>query len=230
MAVIIHNTSKTATYGDIYEYYRYKHTEDQTTGHYEPILDENGLLQERENYALAYVNAAGADDVPERWEIACVRTNVAFGKNRGYNDRKNHEYIISHPEEDRPNMTMEDLLEEGKAFVRENLQGFDALIAVHRNTDNDHIHITINSVRAVNRAEQPWMFRNDDGNVPLWETKAGFKHQDSAEFRRHYHDWLMEYTRSHGWPSSGQSCPMWTSGCALRWLLPWRSCAITKPF
>lgn len=116
MAIITHKTSKTATYGDVYDYYRYKHTEDQTTGHYEPILDEYGLLQERENYALAYVNAAGAEDVPEHWAKACVRTNMAFGKNQGYNDRKNHEYIISHPEEDRPNMTMEDLVEEAYIY------------------------------------------------------------------------------------------------------------------
>ena len=199
MAIITHMTSKNAHYSDAYYYYRYKQKRDEETGEYDPLLDEYGLLQERENCAITYLTPTGQESDPELWALSCVRTNMAFGKNQGYNDRKNHEYIISHPEEDRPNMTMEDLLEEGKAFVRENLQGYDALIAVHRDTDNDHIHITINSVRAIQRNAQPWMLHDEEGNPLPCEYIAGGKHQDSPEFRRHYNDWLMEYTRSHGW-------------------------------
>ena len=198
MAIIKHRTSKNARYTDVLEYYSYKHQEDSRTGHYEPILDEYGLLQERENYAVAYISAQGTEDDPQLWALACVRTNQAFHKNQSRKDRKSHEYIISHPEEDRPRMTMEDLLNEGKAFVRENLQGYDALIAVHRDTDNDHIHISINSVRACSRGEQPWMMKNEAGLTLPCEINAGGKHQNSPEFRNHCNDWLLTYTRQHG--------------------------------
>ena len=199
MAIITHNTSKTATYADVFNYYRFKHKEDTDTGRYEPIYDEFGFQQERDNYAMTYVDPYGKEAAPELWEGACRRTNFIFGKNKGYNERKNHEYIISHPEEDRPNMTMEDLLEEGRAFVRENLQGYDAIIAVHRDTDNDHIHITINSVRVLEREEQTWMLHDEDGHILPCEIMAGGKHQDSPGFRHQYNDWLLNYTRSHGW-------------------------------
>lgn len=199
MAIITHSTSKNADYSDVYNYYKFKHKEDPDTGRYEPIYDELGFLQERDNYAMTYIDPLGNETPPEQWEGACRRTNLVFGKNKKFNERKNHEYIISHPEEDRPNMTMEDLLEEGRAFARENLLGYDAIIAVHRDTDNDHIHITINSVRALEREEQPWMLRDEDGNVLPCEIMAGGKHQDSPGFRYHYNDWLLDYTRSHGW-------------------------------
>lgn len=57
MAIIKHHTSKNARYSDVLEYYSYKHQEDSRTGHYEPILDEYGLLKERDNYATAYITA-----------------------------------------------------------------------------------------------------------------------------------------------------------------------------
>lgn len=198
MAIVKHSSSKNAHYSDVLEYYAYKHTEDPRTGHYAPILDEYGFTQERENYAVVYITSQGTEEAPELWAAACIRTNNAFGKNGSYEDVKNHEYVISHPAEDRPKMTMEDLLEEGKAFVRDNLHGYDALIAVHRDTDNDHVHITINSVRTLQREEEAWMVKNSDGSTKLCEMRAGGKHQDSAAFRRHCNDWLLEYTRAHG--------------------------------
>lgn len=95
-------------------------------------------------------------------------------------------------------MSMDDLMAEGKAFVRDNLAGYDALIAVHRDTDNDHIHIVINSVRAMQREQQPWMMRDKHGEILSCEMEAGGKHQDSPQFKAHRNDWLMEYTRQHG--------------------------------
>lgn len=198
MAIITHNTSKNANYSDVLTYYSFIHKEDPQTGHYEPVLDEYGLLQERTCFAVACLDPYGRDSDPEQWAAACLRTNLAFRKNLTPNARKSHEYIISHPAEDRPKMSMEDLLNEGKAFVRENLRGYDALIAVHRDTDNDHIHISINSVRAVEREAQPWMMVQEDGSPLLCETKAGGKHQDSPGFRAHYNDWLLEYCKEHG--------------------------------
>ncbi len=198
MAILKHISSKNANYDDVLVYYTYQHEEDLGTGHYEPILDEYGLLQERENYAITYVTAQGNEASPERWAADCNRVNLIHGKNENYGEVKNHTYIISHPVEDRQRMTMEDLLAEGKAFAQTNLKGYGALIAVHRDTDNDHIHITINSVRELAREEQPWMQKNEDGRVKHCEIAAGGKHQDNGEFLRFAKDWLLEYTRQQG--------------------------------
>ena len=90
------------------------------------------------------------------------------------------------------------MLEEGKAFVRENLPGYEALIAVHMDTDNPHVHVAINSVRSVAREERPWMIHDEGGQVLRCEVSAGGKHQDNPTFRHHCQDWLLAYTRSHG--------------------------------
>ena len=199
MALVTHRTSKNSRYADVLEYYSFRHEESEQTGHYEPILDENGLMIERTNYAVAYITAQGAEAEPELWSAACMRTNLLFGKNQNTQDRKTHEYIISHPAEDREHMTMGDLMEEGKAFVLQNLPGYDALICVHRDTDNDHIHISISSVRAIARTEEAeWMMRDKIGEVLPCEMMAGGKHQDSPGLRMHMNDWLLEYTRQHG--------------------------------
>lgn len=193
MAIVKHKTSKNARYADVLDYYTYKHEESQQTGHYEPILDENGLMIERDDYAVAYITAQGEEADPELWAAACMRTNLLFRKNLEEGDRKNHEYIIAHPAED--NMTVEQLLEEGRAFARENLAGYDCLIGAHDN----HVHITINSVRALQRErEEDWMMRDEAGEILPCELEAGGKHQDSPGLRLHLNDWLLEYTRQHG--------------------------------
>ena len=198
MAILKHKTSKNMSYGDVLDYYEYKHEESDITRLYAPILDENGLMQERENFAVCYLDGAGREHDPEDWARACTETNLRYHKNNTKGERKNHEYIISHPESDTDKLSKEALLEEGKAFVRENLKGYDALIGVHMDTDNCHLHITINSVRALEREEQPWMMRNEDGKVYPCELRAGGKHQNNPEFRRHCQQWLMEYSRDHG--------------------------------
>ena len=193
MAIVKHKTSKNARYADVLDYYTYKHEESQQTGHYEPILDDNGLMIERDDYAVAYITAQGEEADPELWAAACMRTNLLFRKNLEEGDRKNHEYIIAHPAED--NMTVEQLLEEGRAFARANLPGYDCLIGAHDN----HVHITINSVRALQRDhEEDWMMRDKTGQILPCELEAGGKHQDSPGLRLHMNDWLLEYTRQHG--------------------------------
>lgn len=199
MAIIKHLSSKNARYSDVLDYYTKKHKEDEKTGHYEPILDENGMMQERENYAIGCLDPYGHEADPNQWASACLQTNYLWQRNQGYNERKTHHYIISHLAEDRPKMTTEDLMEEGKAFARKYLQGYDVLLAVHRDTDNDHIHITVNSVRAVEREEQEWMEKGVHGNVLRKETAAGMKHQDSPTLKRDYLDWILNYTKERGW-------------------------------
>ena len=194
MAIVKHKTSKNARYADVLDYYTFKHEESEATGHYEPILDENGLMIEREDYSVAYITAKGEDADPELWAAACMRTNLLFRKNQDAGDRKNHEYIIAHPAEDE--MTVAQLLEEGRAFVRDNLAGYDCLIGAHDN----HVHITINSVRALPRdREEDWMMRDKNGAILPCELEAGGKHQDSPGLRMHMNDWLLDYTRQHGY-------------------------------
>ena len=198
MAIVKHRSSKNARYEDVLEYYTCKHREDSHTGHYEPILDEYGLMQPRDNCAILYLTANGTEAAPEWWVSACRRTNLRYGKNNKHSDRKSHEYILSHPAADRDKLSMGDLLEEGRAFTKAFLQGYDCLIAVHRDTDNDHIHISINSVRAKARTEQAWMMRDTDGLVLPCEIEAGGKHQDSTELRKAMNDWLRDYTHTCG--------------------------------
>ena len=199
MAIVKHSSSKNARYEDVLEYYTCRHREDSRTGYYVPILDKYGLMQPRSDCAALYLTADGTAAAPERWASACRRTNLCYSKNNKPSDRKSHEYILSHPAADRDKLSMDDLVEEGRAFSKAFLQGYDCLIAVHRDTDNDHIHISINSVRAKARAEQAWMMRDSEGNVLPCEIKAGGKHQDSAELRKAMNIWLRDYTHAHGW-------------------------------
>ena len=198
MAILKHSSSKNMSYGDAFDYLKYKHREDPKTGFYEPILDEYGLMQERENYALCYLDGHGSEKDPYLWAGSCMETNIIYGKNNTKGERKQHMYVISHPEADTPLLTKEALLEEGKAFVRENLQGYDALIAVHMDTDNCHIHIAVNSLRSVDREERDWMMKDSYGNTRPSEMKAGYKHEDGVEFRKHCQRWLLDYTAKHG--------------------------------
>ena len=73
MAILKHTSSKNASYGDALEYLKYKHHEDSKTGLYEPILDEYGLLQERENYAICSLNGK------RRW-IYFIFSRKSIGK------------------------------------------------------------------------------------------------------------------------------------------------------
>ena len=199
MAILKHKSSKNASYSNIQEYLTYKHRENPETGQYDPILDEFGLLQERENYALAYIDGHGQRGDPDDWADACWKTNLCWHKNHQAEDVKQHQYIIAHPESDNALMNIQDLLEEGIAFARENLPGYDAFVAAHMDKNHPHVHIVINSVRSVERQEEPWMIHDEDGDVWRCEVSAGGKHQDSYDFRRHCQEWLVDYTRTHGW-------------------------------
>ena len=198
MAILKHMTSKNMSYFDALNYLQYKHKEDPVTGFYKPVLDEYGLYQERDNYALCCLDGYGVEQNPQDWPAACLRTNLTYGKNCKKEERKQHMYVISHPASDCPLLTKEILLEEGKAFVRDNLKGYDALIAVHMDTDHYHVHISLNSLRSAARQEEIWMMKDDQGNTLPCEMKAGCKHQDNPQHRRHCQQWLLEYTRSHG--------------------------------
>lgn len=76
MAIVKHNSSKNARYEDVLEYYTCRHREDSRTGHYEPILDEYGLMPPRSNCAALYLTADGTEAAQERWASACCRARI----------------------------------------------------------------------------------------------------------------------------------------------------------
>lgn len=196
--LIKHQPHKNADYAAILAYYTEKHTEDPSTGHYEPILDAHGIRQPRENCRTFYINAQGEDDDPEHFVRDCILTNLKYRRNQDWQDVKNHEYILSHPAEDRPLLTDAMLEQEARAWAKKYGKGYQVLISIHRDTDNDHIHITVNSVRDGERAPEPWMQKGKDGKVLPCETKAGGKHQQSIPLRYDMNDWALAYTKEHG--------------------------------
>ena len=197
MAIIKHSSSKNSDYNAVLDYYQFKHNENQELGVYQPVMSEEGLMQYRENYAIKYIDATGVEKHPELWATNCLKVNYLYGKNKEESDIKNHHYIISFTEADRLKLTKEKMLEIGTRFVEENLKGYDCLIAVHRDTDNDHIHITLNSVRRIEREQQTWM-QTKKGKILDSEYAAGGKHQDGPKFRAHCNDWLLNVCKEYG--------------------------------
>ena len=55
-----------------------------------PTLDEQGRLIPREDYRLSTLNCGREDFV-----VACMRSNLRYGKNQRREDVKSHHYIIS---------------------------------------------------------------------------------------------------------------------------------------
>ena len=55
-----------------------------------PTLDESGRLVPRDDYRIATLNCGGED-----FAVACMRSNLRYGKNQKREDVKSHHYIIS---------------------------------------------------------------------------------------------------------------------------------------
>ena len=55
-----------------------------------PTLDADGRLVPREDYRISTLNC-GEDD----FAVACMRSNLRYGKNQKREDVKSHHYIIS---------------------------------------------------------------------------------------------------------------------------------------
>ena len=86
LATFKHLSSKNADYGAAEKYLLFEHDEFTNV----PVLDENGRLIPRENCRFATLNC-GDDD----FAIACMKSNLQYGKNRSRCDVKSHHYIIS---------------------------------------------------------------------------------------------------------------------------------------
>ena len=85
MATFKHISSKNADYGAAEQYLTFEHDEFTMR----PTLDETGRLVPREDYRLATLNCGGED-----FAVACMRSNLRYGKNQKREDVKSHHYII----------------------------------------------------------------------------------------------------------------------------------------
>ena len=147
-----------------------------------PVLDENGRLVPREDYRIAALNCVGED-----FAVACMRSNLRYGKNQRREDVKSHHYIISFDPRDGPDngLTSDRAQELGEAFCKDHFPGHQALVCTHPDghsgSGNIHVHIVINSLRIEEVPFLPYMDRPAD-------TKAGCKHRCT--------DAAMEYLKA----------------------------------
>ena len=178
MAILKHISSKNADYGAAEKYLTFAHDEFTM----KPVLDENGRLVPRGDYRIAALNCGGED-----FAVACMRSNLRYGKNQRREDVKSHHYIISFDPRDGPDnaLTADRAQELGEAFCKDHFPGHQALVCTHPDghsgSGNIHVHIVINSLRIEDVPLLPYMDRPAD-------TKAGCKHRCT--------DVAMEYLKA----------------------------------
>ena len=188
LATLKHIASKNADYGAAEEYLTFEHDEFTM----KPTLDANGHRIPRENYRIAALNCGGED-----FAIACMRTNLRYGKNQKREDVKSHHYIISFDPRDGPEngLTMDKAQALGEAFCAEHFPGHQALVCTHadghNHSGNIHVHIVINSVRIADVPLLPYMNRPAD-------TKAGMKHRCTDAAMEYFKSEVMELCHREG--------------------------------
>lgn len=167
MAILKHISSKNANYGDAEKYLTFEHDEFTM----KPTLDADGRLIPRVDYRISSLNCDEED-----FAVACMRSNLRYGKNQKREDVKSHHYIISFDPRDGPDngLTVDRAQELGEKFCREHFPGHQALVCTHpdghNHTENIHVHIVINSLRIAEVPLLPHMDRPAD-------RKAGCKHR-----------------------------------------------------
>ena len=182
MATFKHISSKNANYGDAEKYLTFEHDEFTM----KPTLDEQGRLVPREDYRISTMNCGEED-----FAIACMRSNLRYGKNQKKEDVKSHHYIISFDPRDGPDngLTVDRAQELGERFCKEQFPGHQALVCTHpdghNHSGNIHVHIVINSLRIEAVPLLPYMDRPAD-------TKAGCKHRCTDAAMEHFRAEVME--------------------------------------
>ena len=178
MATFKHISSKNADYGAAEQYLTFEHDEFSM----KPTLDGNGRLVLREDYRISSLNCGDED-----FAIACMRSNLKYGKNQKREDVKSHHYIISFDPRDAADngLTVDKAQELGEWYCKEHFPGHQALVCTHpdghNHSGNIHVHIVINSLRIEEVPLLPYMDRPAD-------TKAGCKHRCT--------DAAMEYLKA----------------------------------
>ena len=182
MATFKHISSKNANYGDAEKYLTFAHDEFTM----KPTLDADGRLVPREDYRISTLNCGEED-----FAVACMRSNLRYGKNQKKEDVKSHHYIISFDPRDGPDngLTVDKAQELGERFCREQFPGHQAIVCTHpdghNHSGNIHVHIVINSLRIEEVPLLPYMDRPAD-------TKAGCKHRCTDAAMEHFRAEVME--------------------------------------
>ena len=186
MATFKHISSKNADYGAAEAYLTFEHDEFTM----KPTLDENGRLVPREGYRLATLNCGEED-----FAVACLRSNLRYGKNQKREDVKSHHYIISFDPRDGTDngLTVDKAQSLGEEFCNEHFPGHQAIVCTHpdghNHSGNIHVHIVINSLRIEAVSLLPYMDRPAD-------TKDGCKHRCTDAAMEYFKSEVMEIKHS----------------------------------
>ena len=182
MATFKHISSKNADYGAAEQYLTFEHDEFTM----KPTLDENGRLVPREDYRLATLNCGEED-----FAVACLRSNLRYGKNQKREDVKSHHYIISFDPRDGTDngLTVDKAQSLGEEFCNEHFPGHQAIVCTHpdghNHSGNIHVHIVINSLWIEAVPLLPYMDRPAD-------TKDGCKHRCTDAAMEYFKSEVME--------------------------------------
>ena len=188
MATFKHISSKNADYGAAEQYLTFEHDEFTM----KPVLDENGRLMLREDYRIATLNCGDED-----FAVACMRSNLRYGKNQKREDVKNHHYIISFDPRDAVDngLTVDRAQALGEEFCAEHFPGHQAIVCTHpdghNHSGNIHVHIVINSLRIEEVPLLPYMDRPAD-------TRAGCKHRCTDAAMEYFKAEVMEMCHREG--------------------------------
>ncbi len=182
MATFKHISSKNADYGAAEHYLTFEHDEFTM----KPTLDKNGRLLPRDDYRISSLNCGDED-----FAIACMRSNLKYGKNQKREDVKSHHYIISFDPRDAPDngLTVDRAQALGEQFCKEHFPGHQALVCTHpdghNHSGNIHVHIIINSLRIAEVPLLPYMERPAD-------TREGCKHRCTDAAMEYFKAEVME--------------------------------------
>ena len=182
MATFKHISSKNADYGAAEQYLTFEHDEFTM----KPTLDENGRLMLREDYRIATLNCGDED-----FAVACMHSNLRYGKNQKREDVKSHHYIISFDPRDAVDngLTVDRAQALGEEFCRKQFPGHQAIVCTHpdghNHSGNIHVHIVINSLRIEAVPLLPYMDRPAD-------TKCGMKHRCTDAAMEYFKSEVME--------------------------------------
>lgn len=150
-----------------------------------PDRDENGQMILRKEF---YLDGLLCD--PMEFERVCNKTNQKFHKNENKGEIKSHHYILSFDPRDveENGLTGQEAQRMGLRFAAENFPGHQSLICTHTDghngSGNIHVHIVINSVRAVDVERHDFMERPCD-------CKAGNKHHLTNDYLRYLKQQVM---------------------------------------
>ena len=182
MATLKHISSKNADYGAAEKYLTFVHDEFSM----KPTLDENGRLILREDYRISTLNCGEED-----FAVACMRSNMKYGKNQKREDVKSHHYIISFDPRDGTDngLTVDRAQQLGEEFCKTHFRGHQALVCTHpdghNHSGNIHVHIVINSLRIEEVPLLPYMDRPAD-------TRQGCKHRCTDAAMEYFKSEVME--------------------------------------